>query len=131
MMMPGGNFGGNNGGNRVPPEEMGEGRFPMGGMGRDMKVCLIINGGYLELCGNDDCVDTNGNMTINGGTIKAANPTGSFTGNFGVLDADGKITISENAEVLLASSNGNERSLNLTPSAGGGMGFGRWQGMQK
>ena len=111
------------GGEFVPPfqipENSGftppEGGMPqMGGMGRDMKECLIINGGYLELCGNDDCVDTNGNMTINGGTVKATNPTGAFTGNFGVLDADGKIKISENANIILASNSGSEKSLNLS-----------------
>ena len=86
----------------------------MGGMGRNMKNCLIINGGYLELCGGDDCIDANGNMIINGGTIKATNPTGSFTGNFGVLDADGQTTIGENSNIILASGSGNERSLKLT-----------------
>lgn len=86
----------------------------MGGMGRNMKNCLIINGGYLELCGGDDCIDANGNMIINGGIIKATNPTGSFTGNFGVLDADGQTTIGENANIILASGSGNERSLKLT-----------------
>ena len=86
----------------------------MGGMGRNMKNCLIINGGYLELCGGDDCIDANGNMIINGGTIKATNPTGSFTGNNGVLDADGQTTIGENANIILASGSGNERSLKLT-----------------
>lgn len=86
----------------------------MGGMGRNMKNCLIINGGYLELCGSDDCIDANGNMIINGGTIKATNSTGSFTGNFGVLDADGQTTIGENANIILASGSGNERGLKLT-----------------
>lgn len=94
--------------------QMNNAGFPMGnmgGMGRNMKECLIINGGYLELCGNDDCVDSNGNMTINGGTVLASNPTGNFTGNFGVLDADGQIKISENANVILASSNGSNLSV--------------------
>ena len=86
----------------------------MGGMGRNMKNCLIINGGYLELCGNDDCIDANGNIVINGGTIKAANPTGSFSGNFGVIDSDGQTTISENAAIFLAAGSGSERNLKLT-----------------
>lgn len=86
----------------------------MGGMGRNMKNCLIINGGYLELCGSDDCIDANGNIVINGGTIKATNPTGAFSGNFGVVDSDGQTTISENANIILASGSGNERSLKLT-----------------
>ncbi len=86
----------------------------MGGMGRNMKNCLVINGGYLEVCGNDDCIDANGNLVMNGGTIKATNPTGSFTGNFGVLDADGQIIISEDVNIILASSSGNEKSLSIT-----------------
>ena len=86
----------------------------MGGMGRNMKNCLIINGGYLELCGNDDCIDANGNIVINGGTIKATNPTGTFSGNFGVIDSDGQNTISENANIILAAGSGNERNLRLS-----------------
>lgn len=89
--------------------------MPEGFMGgrSDMKTCLIINGGYLELCGSDDCVDANGNMVINGGTINATNPTGAFSGNFGVLDADGQIIISEGADIILASGGRRERSLAL------------------
>ena len=97
------------------PQMNGGGFGGMGGMGRNMKECLIINGGYLELCGNDDCVDANGNMTINGGTIMAANPKGAFTGNFGVLDADGQIKISENANVILAASSG--RNINVSQNS--------------
>ncbi len=86
----------------------------MGGMGKNMKNCLIINGGYLELCGSDDCIDANGNIVINAGTIKATNPTGTFSGNFGVIDSDGQTTISENADIILASGSGSERNLKLT-----------------
>jgi len=82
-----------------------------------MKECLVINGGYFEVSGGDDCIDANGNIVINGGVIKAANPTGSFTGNFGVIDADGQLTVGENAEIILASASGNERGLNLTQNA--------------
>lgn len=79
----------------------------------DMKNCLVINDGYLELCGSDDCIDANGNIVINGGTIKATNPTGAFSGNFGVLDADGQTTISDAADIILASGGRTERSLTL------------------
>ena len=191
MMMPGGNFGGNGGGNRVPPEgdtanqtenttdgmgttarprrggngqfggmrpngempangeftppemngeagtftppfgngENGEftpptenrpqmndgGAFPggMGGMGRNMKECLIINGGYIELYAEDDCLDANGNLVINGGTIKAIKPNGSIYGAFGIVDPDGQVTVSENATLVFAAGNGNARSLGL------------------
>ena len=111
-------FGNNENGEFIPPAgnrpQMNEdGAFPggMGGMGRNMKDCLIINGGYLELCGNDDCIDANGNLLINGGTVMATNQTGSFTGNFGVLDADGQITIGENANIILAGGSGRGFSL--------------------
>lgn len=106
----------------VPPTEMPEGFVMpptdrtggfMGGRG-NMKVCLVINGGSLELCGSDDCIDANGNMQINGGTIKAANPTGAFSGNFGVIDSDGQTTIGEDVNIILASGMGNERNLNLS-----------------
>ena len=121
--------------NEMPPFERGEGgqftppadgrpQAPEGGMfpggnmmGRNAKTCLIINGGNLELCGNDDCIDANGTMEIKGGTIKATNPTGAFTGNFGVLDADGQVLVDENANIILASGSGNERSLQLTQNA--------------
>lgn len=79
-----------------------------------MKNCLVINGGYLELYAEDDCLDSNGNLVINGGTIKASNPNGSFSGAFAVIDPDGKTTISENATLIFAASSGDERSLNLS-----------------
>lgn len=84
-----------------------------GNNGRNMKDCLVINGGYLELYAEDDCLDSNGNLVINGGTIKATNPTGSFAGTFAVIDADGKTTISENSTLIFAAESGEERSLNL------------------
>lgn len=104
------------GGEFTPPE----GQMPpmpdrnFGGIGRNMKECLIINGGNFELCGSDDCIDANGNISINGGTIKAANPTGTFYGNFGVIDADGQVNISDNANLILTTGSGNERSLTLS-----------------
>ncbi len=84
-----------------------------GGMGRDMKDCLVINGGYIELYAGDDCLDSNGNLIINGGTIKAVNPTGSFAGSFAVIDPEGQTVISENATLIFAAQNGSERNLNL------------------
>lgn len=105
----------------APPEgtmpEMGTGRMPGGfmggGMGRNMKECLIINGGYIELYAEDDCLDANGNLTINGGTVKAIKPNGSIYGAFGIVDPDGQTTIGENATLIFAAGNGNARSLNL------------------
>ena len=112
-MMENGEFAPNAGERPQMPENMGPGGF-MGGFGRNSKECLIINGGYLELTGGDDCIDANGTMAINSGTIKANNPTGTFTGNFGVLDADGQIIVGENANIILASTSGNEKSLSLS-----------------
>lgn len=108
----------------VPPtgKSPGENREPgmngrfmggMGGMGRNLKECLIINGGYFEIYGRDDCIDSNGNMTINGGTLKVSYPSGSFTGNFGVLDSDGRLTIGEDANLIFACGGGNAGSLKL------------------
>ena len=105
----------------APPEgtmpEMGTGRMPGGfmggGMGRNMKECLIINGGYIELYAEDDCLDANGNLTINGGTVKAIKPNGSIYGAFGIVDPDGQTTIGENATLIFAAGNGNARSLGL------------------
>ena len=105
----------------APPEgtmpEMGTGKmhggFIGGGMGRNMKECLVINGGYIELYGEDDCLDANGNLTINGGTVKATKPNGSFYGAFGIVDPDGQTTIGENATIIFAAGNGSARSLNL------------------
>lgn len=112
-MAPNGDFapsgGQRPGGNREPGMNGGF----MGGMGRDRKECLIINGGYFEIYGRDDCIDSNGNMTINGGTLKVSYPSGSFTGNFGVLDSDGRLTIGEDATLIFASGSGNAGSLSL------------------
>ena len=85
----------------------------MGGMGRNMKECLIINGGYIELYAEDDCLDANGNLSINGGTVKAIKPNGSFYGAFGIVDPDGQTSISENATLIFAAGNGSARSLGL------------------
>jgi len=100
-------------GTRSPIGEGMPERF-MGGNRGNMKDCLIINDGNLELCGGDDCIDANGNIIISGGNVKATNTIGSFAGNFGVIDSDGQTTIGENANIILASDNGNERSLHLT-----------------
>lgn len=86
---------------------------PMNESGRNMKDCLVINGGYLELYAEDDCLDSNGNLIINGGTIMAVNPTGTFSGPFAVIDPDGRTEISEDANLIFAAGSGEEKSLNL------------------
>lgn len=97
-------------GNDFKPDDANR---PDGG-GRALKDCLIINGGYLELYAEDDCLDSNGNLIINGGTIKASNPTGTFSGPFAVIDPDGSTTISENAELIFAAGGGDVKDLKLS-----------------
>lgn len=81
------------------------------------KDCLVINGGYIEIYAEDDCLDSNGNLIVNGGTIKASLKSGSFAGNFGVFDPDGTLTVSENATLVLATPQGEERNLNLSQNS--------------
>ena len=47
----------------------------------------------FELYSEDDCLDSNGNMTLKECTIKASNPKGSFSGAFGIIDPDGKVLV--------------------------------------
>ncbi len=103
----------------LPPEitenQTGKGTKPdgfMGGKG-NMKTCLIINGGNLELCAVNDCLDANGSLEINGGTIKATDTNGSFTGAFAIVDPDGQALVSENANLIFAANGGTANSLNL------------------
>ncbi len=57
---------------------------------------ITISGGYLEVTtprGDTDGIDSNGNITITGGTVFVKG--GSSTGNMsGSVDTDGKITVS-------------------------------------
>ena len=108
----------------APPEmtenQMGKGNMPdgfMGGGKGNMKTCLIINGGILELCAVNDCLDANGSLEINGGTIKATDTNGSFTGAFAIVDPDGQATISENANLIFAAGGGNANSLGLAQNS--------------
>lgn len=105
----------------TPPERVeaqtGKDTMPegfMGGNKGNMKTCLIINGGNLELCAVNDCLDANGSLEINGGTIKATNPNGTFSGAFAIVDPDGQAAISENANLIFAAGNGSAKSLSLT-----------------
>lgn len=89
------------------------GNMPGGGRGGNMKDCLVINGGNIEIYAEDDCLDSNGNLIINGGTIKATNPGGTFYGAFAVIDPDGSVTIGEDAALIFAAGSGDARSLGL------------------
>ena len=65
-----------------------------GGEGLESKGDMTINGGLLEFVCADDCVNTAGNLTIDGGWLYAAS-----TGNDGI-DSNGTIDI--NGGVVLA-----------------------------
>lgn len=98
---------------RAEPSENGG----FGGRGRAYKDCLVINGGTLTLYAEDDCLDSNGNLIINGGTVMATKTNGSFTGFESILDPDGSITIGEQAVLVFAVGKGNECSFTLSQSS--------------
>ena len=81
------------------------------------KDVIIINGGNIEVTGRDDAIDANGNLVINGGTIKLANPAGTVTGPFAALDADGNITIADGATLIAAVSGAQANSLGITQNS--------------
>lgn len=81
------------------------------------KDVIIINGGNIEVTGRDDAIDVNGNLVINGGTIKLANPAGTVTGPFAALDADGSITIAAGATLIAAVSGAQANSLGITQNS--------------
>lgn len=58
---------------------------------------LVINGGYVYINANGDGVDSNGNLTINGGTVLVDGPNG---GGNSPVDADGTRLV--NGGVLIA-----------------------------
>ena len=85
--------------------------------GQNNKDVIIINGGNIEVTGHDDAIDVNGNLVINGGTIKLANPVGTVTGPFAALDADGNITIADGATLIAAVSGAQANSLGITQNS--------------
>ena len=85
--------------------------------GQNNKDVIIINGGNIEVTGRDDAIDVNGNLVINGGTIKLANPVGTVTGPFAALDADGSITIADGATLIAAVSGAQANSLGITQNS--------------
>lgn len=85
--------------------------------GQNNKDVIIINGGNIEVTGRDDAIDANGNLVINGGTIKLANPAGTVTGPFAALDADGSITIADSATLIAAVSGAQANSLGITQNS--------------
>lgn len=96
-----------------------DGQQPLqdGFSGQNNKDVIIINGGNIEVTGRDDAIDVNGNLVINGGTIKLANPVGTVTGPFAALDADGNITIADGATLIAAVSGAQANSLGITQNS--------------
>lgn len=96
------------------PPEFGDRPMPPQNMGRDdLSDCLVINGGDIEVFAQDDCLDSNGNIILNGGVIKAIKENGSFTGNNSVLDPDGKITVGEGVTLIAVGSGGMQGELTI------------------
>lgn len=124
MQPPQGGFGGERGqkdrrqpqNGQQPPQD--EQQPPQDGFsGQNNKDVIIINGGNIEVTGRDDAIDVNGNLVINGGTIKLANPVGTVTGPFAALDADGNITIADGATLIAAVSGAKANSLGITQNS--------------
>lgn len=95
------------------------GQPPQGGFGgkQNSKDVITINGGNIEIIGRDDAIDANGNLVINGGIIKLANPTGTVTGPYAALDADGSIAIADGATFIAAVSGSQANALGITQNS--------------
>ena len=103
--------------NGQQPPQNGQQPPQDGFSGQNNKDVIIINGGNIEVTGRDDAIDVNGNLVINGGTIKLANPVGTVTGPFAALDADGNITIADGATLIAAVSGAQANSLGITQNS--------------
>ena len=72
--------------------------MPQGGMGdsgqeTDGQVYIKISGGTTTVSGDADCIDSNGDIELSGGTIFSSSPKFGITGPEAVLDADGTIEL--------------------------------------
>ena len=95
--------GGMNDGERpeMPQGGMNDGErpeMPQGGMGdsgqeTDGQVYIKISGGTTTVSGDADCIDSNGDIELSGGTIFSSSPKFGITGTEAVLDADGTIEL--------------------------------------
>ena len=117
MQPPQGGFGGERGQKDRRQPQNGQQPPQDGFSGQNNKDVIIINGGNIEVTGRDDAIDVNGNLVINGGTIKLANPAGTVTGPFAALDADGNITIADGATLIAAVSGAQANSLGITQNS--------------
>lgn len=95
-----------------PPQNMD---FMQGGTdAKNLKDVLIINGGDIEVKAGDDCLDANGNIVLNGGTIKASEPNGTITGVTSVFDPDGTVTINKDVTFIVAAGSGSSPSFDIS-----------------
>ncbi len=93
---------------------MGGGMGGTSGMGGNQTDCMIINGGYVEVYSDYDCLDANGNLVLNGGVIKASNTGGAFTGQNSVFDPDGTLTIGDTVTFLSTSGGKSQAKVSTT-----------------
>lgn len=95
-----------------PPENMDF--MPDDKNKQNLKDVLIINGGDIEVKAGDDCLDANGNMILNGGTIKACEPNGTITGVTAVFDPDGTTTINKDVMIIAAAGRGSAPNFDIS-----------------
>lgn len=101
--------------NRFPmAENETEVEFEKSSKGINAEWMMCISGGKIIVNSASHALHCEDEIEINGGTIKATNPTGSFSGAFAVIDPDGQATISEKATLIFALGSGNERNLKLS-----------------
>lgn len=81
-------------------QSAGFGRPGMG-MSADASCEIVINGGSVKVNASGDGIDSNGNITMNGGSVLAYGPTSS--GN-GVLDYDGSFLLNGGTLLCIGSS---------------------------
>ena len=83
-----------------------------GGEGLESKALLTINGGIFDLQCYDDCINSGGNLCINGGWIYA-----SSSGN-DAIDSNGKIYMTGGTVVAISTSGGPEVGIDTDDSNG-------------
>lgn len=89
-----------NGENMTQPEEARTGKGGMGAMGVE-DACLIINGGMVRINAGGDGLDSNGELTINGGEVYVNGPTSNGNSS---LDSGKEVCINGGNVVVVGSS---------------------------
>lgn len=96
-----------------------------GGFGTAGADTLTVNGGTLTVNASGDGLDSNGALTINGGTVYVSGPTGDGNGTFdcdGVFTINGGVVLGTGSSGMLktptADSKQNTISVSCTGSAG-------------